>query len=311
MIVSSGESLIDFVPQTQEAAALYRPCPGGSPFNVAIAMARLGAATGFLGKMSRDFFGDMLHSRLQEENVDLRFVSRTDRLTTLAFVKLADGSEPRYAFYTENSADRNLAPIDVPQVFPEEVSCLEFGSISLLMEPEASTLKELVKRHHGKIALSFDPNIRPMMVPDKRAFLTEVETLVSLSTVVKVSAADLEWLYPGRPAEERASGWLALGAGIVVMTRGKDGAVLFGPNYRVETGEYWVEVKDTIGAGDSFHAALLVRLDQLGRLHPRLAQELTEEEAADAVYYAVKASSLNCAREGADPPTATEMDAAK
>ena len=310
MILSCGEALIDFVPQKTDPLQ-YAPCPGGSPYNLAIASTRLGAPTGFLGKISRDFFGDMLFDRLAAEGVDTSFTKRSDRLTTLAFVKIEEGREPRYAFFTENTADRNLVPVDIPDTFPVSVECLEFGSISLLLEPQAGTIKSLVRRESGRRAISFDPNVRPMLVGDKKAYVAEMEELAGLSTIVKVSGADLEWMYPGRPAEKSAADWLSLGAGLVVMTRGKDGAVMLGPSLRAEAPEYPVDVKDTIGAGDTFHAALLVRLHQLGRLSARTAAELTEEEARDAVAFAVKASSLNCARQGADPPTAAEMAAAK
>ena len=310
MIISCGEALIDFVPQ-KGGDLQYAPCPGGSPFNLAIAAARLGAEAGFLGKISRDFFGDMLYDRLTTEGVDTSYTRRSDRLSTLAFVKIEKGEEPRYAFFTENTADRNLGSVDIPESLPDSVECIEFGSISLILEPQAQTIKNFIRRESGKRAISFDPNVRPMMVTDKAAYTAEMEELAGFSTIVKVSSADLEWLYPERPAEESARNWLALGAGIVVMTRGKDGAVLLGPTYRVETPEYWVEVKDTIGAGDTFHAALLVRLHELGRLSARTASELTKDEALDVVQFAVKASSLNCARQGADPPTTSEMAAAK
>jgi len=306
MIISCGEALIDFVPQSGKEL-IYAPCPGGSPFNLAIAVARLGAPAGFLGKISRDFFGDMLFNRMEKEGVDTTYTRRSDRLSTLAFVKIEEGMEPRYAFYTENTADRNLASVDIPETLPDSVECLEFGSISLLLEPQAETIKNLIRRESGKRAISFDPNVRSLMVGDKEAYSSEMEELAGLSTIVKVSAADLEWLYPERPAEDSALAWLALGAGIVVLTRGKDGAVLFASSYRVEVPEYPVEVKDTIGAGDTFHAALLVRLHELGRLSARTGSELTRKEALDAVRFAVKASSLNCARQGADPPTAAEM----
>ncbi|MCG8453213.1 MAG: carbohydrate kinase [Spirochaetales bacterium] len=306
MILSSGEALIDFVPTPQGD---YAPCPGGSPYNLAIAAARLGAPTGFLGKISRDFFGDMLCDRLIQEGVDMNLVRRSERPSTLAFVKIDEEEEPRYAFYTENTADRNLVPVDVPPELPKDVECLEYGSISLLLEPEATTLKELIRREAGKRALSFDPNVRPLMVGDKETFITEMEELASLATVVKVSRADLEWMYPGRSGEETATKWLGLGAGVVVMTQGGDGAVLYSPQMKVQVPGYSVEVKDTIGAGDTFHAALLVRFHQLGILNSHLSSELTEDMARDAVSFAVKASALNCACKGANPPTIQQMKA--
>ena len=309
MIVSCGESLVDFVP-VEGGELAYRPCPGGSPFNLAVAAARLGAPTGFLGKISRDFFGDMLFDKLAGEGVDTSMVVRTDRNTTLAFVLLEAGSEPRYAFYAENSADRSFTGVDVPVSLPRDASALAFGSISLLLEPGASAIKALVRREAGKRALSFDPNVRPMLVGDAAAYVAGVEELAALSTMTKVSSADLEWLYPGRNAEESAARWLSLGAGLVAMTRGADGAILLGPSWRAEVPGYPVDVLDTIGAGDTFHAALLTRLHALGRLGPDLAVRLTADEGRDALAWAVKASALNCARRGADPPTTAEMDAA-
>jgi fructokinase len=234
MIVSCGEALIDFVPQRGDSLQ-YAPCPGGSPYNLAIASARLGAPTGFLGKISRDFFGDMLHDRLVAEGLIRYLPGAPTGFPLWPSSRLKDGEEPRYAFYTENTADRNLVPVDIPESLPDSVKCLEFGSISLLLEPQASTIKSLICRESGKRAISFDPNVRPMMVTDKAAYVAEMEELAGLSTIVKVSSADLEWLYPGRPAMDSASDWLARGAGIVVMTRGKDGAIIIGPSYRVET----------------------------------------------------------------------------
>lgn len=306
MIVSCGEALIDFVPREGDEPA-YVPCTGGSPYNLAIAVSRLGARAGFLGKISSDFFGNLLFDRLLVEGVDTSLIRRSDRLTTLAFVGIERGREPRYAFYTNDSADRNLLEIDVPEKLPDEVECLEFGSISLLLEPGARTIKNLIRRETGRRAISYDPNIRSMMVNDVETFTREVEELAFLATIVKVSSADLEWLYPKRDSENSARAWLAAGAGIVVVTRGKDGAVILTPSFRVESGEYPVEVIDTVGAGDSFHGALLVRLNQLGKLSVHCAENLTRAEAIDALEFAIKASSLNCARRGADPPTMGDM----
>lgn len=309
MIIACGEALIDFIPQG-EGKPSYLPRPGGSPFNLAVASARLGAPTGFLGRISRDFFGDMLMDRLAAEGVDTAFIRRSRRLSTLAFVKIAPGEEPRYAFYTENSADRSLRIEHIPETLPDSVECLAFGSISLLLEPGASTITSLIRREAGSRAISFDPNVRPMLVHDKTSYTRRLERLAESAGIVKVSAADLQWLYPERSPEASAREWLERCGGIVVLTRGPLGAVLGAPGFRVEVSGRRVEVKDTIGAGDTFHAALLVRLRRLGRLNPRCAVELTEDEARDALSFAVKAAALNCARVGADPPLAAEMDSA-
>ncbi|OQX28538.1 MAG: hypothetical protein B0D92_08385 [Spirochaeta sp. LUC14_002_19_P3] len=310
MIVSCGEALIDFVPKKTGPLG-YTPCPGGSPFNLAIAVARLGTPAGFISKISTDLFGDMLFNRLASEGVDTRFTLRSDRPSTLAFVKIEAGQEPRYAFYTENTADRSLSVSDISSPLPNEVKCLEFGSISLLLNPQGDTIKSLIRRESGKRVISFDPNVRPMLIPDKAAYTREMEQLAALADIIKVSGADLEWMYPQRPVVKSAEDWLARGAKAVVVTRGKDGAMLLASDFRVEVPEYFVTVKDTIGAGDTFHAAFLSRLFQNDLLTPEALAHLQKDAAQDAVSYAVKASSLNCARQGADPPTAEEMAAAK
>ena len=309
LIIACGEAIIDFIPGGG-AEPSYLPRPGGSLFNLAVASARLGAPTGFLGCISRDFFGDMLMDRLHAEGVDDAFIRRSERLSTLAFVKIAQGEEPRYAFFTENSADRGLCIEDIPPVLPDSVECLAFGSISLLLEPGASAVTALIRREASPRAVSLDPNVRPMLVRRKASYRLQLEGLLGPAGIVKVSSADLEWLYPGRSALESADEWRERCGGIVVMTRGRDGALFLGPNFRVEVSGSCVAVKDTIGAGDTFHAALLVHLRRLGRLNPQCAAELTEPEARDVLSFAVKAASLNCTRVGADPPTAAEMETA-
>ena len=305
MILSCGEALIDFVPSEN---LQYTPRPGGSPYNFAIAVSRLGVPAGFLGKISEDFFGDMLLENLASENVDISFVKRSKRLSTLAFVKLQENAEPRYAFYCENTADRNLAEVDIPVLLPAEVKCVEFGSISLLLEPAAGAIKSFVKREAGKRAIAFDPNIRPLLITDKKKYIKEVEELAGLSTIVKVSSEDLNWLYPERDIDEIVSDWLAEGAGTVVVTLGEKGAFLKTASFSVNVPGINVDVSDTIGAGDTFHAAFLAKAYSLGILDKNFAENIDKDTAEEILGFAVKAAGINCSRVGADPPALEDME---
>jgi hypothetical protein len=188
MILCCGEALIDMVP----SGDAYRPCPGGSPYNSAVAVGRLGAPVAFVGRLSRDFFGQTLVERLAANGVRTDLIARSDQTTTLAFVKLADGEEPQYAFYTEGSADRSLSPRDLPERLPPEASCILFGSISMTMEPIASTIEALVKREAQNLVVSLDPNIRPVMIKDKESYVRRLEGWMASSTIVKISGADME-----------------------------------------------------------------------------------------------------------------------
>src|SRR5690348_11253451 len=225
MIVSCGEALIDFIPAVRGAEAGYVPRPGGSPCNVAVGVARLGVPAGFLGALSTDLFGDMLAGHLDANHVSRRFVRRLDRPSTLGFVSLPGGGEPRYAFYGEGAADRNLTPDLVPDDLGDEVEALHVGSFSLAVQPVAGTLHRLLERESARRVVSLDPNGRPGLVGGHAEYLWTLESVITHADLVKVSRADLDWLYPGAPLGEVAVHWMSLGPRLVVVTLGGDGAV--------------------------------------------------------------------------------------
>ncbi|PWG65738.1 carbohydrate kinase family protein [Spiribacter halobius] len=308
MIICCGEALIDFVPMTgADGARGYRPCIGGSPLNVAIAAARLGVPTGFLTRLSSDFFGDQLADGLAGNGVDLGYVTRAEQPSTLAFVSLAPGEEPQFAFYSENAADRSLAPEDLPRALPAAVECLQLGSISLMQEPSATTLEGLMRRESGRRVLSLDPNVRPGVIRDRRDWARRLEGWITLVDVVKVSRADLEWLYPEEAPEAVARRWQASGPALVVMTRGGDGAVAFTGHRRLAMPGRSVEVADTVGAGDAFHAGLLASLRAQGLLRREPLAAAGEAELAAALDFAGRVAAITCSRHGADPPRREEL----
>ncbi len=308
MIVSCGEALIDMVPlHGADGETGYRPLPGGSPFNVAIALARLGSRTGFLSRVSTDFFGDLLVRTLEANAVDTRLVVRGPEPSTLAFVSIAAGEEPQYAFFNIGAADRSLVAADLPEPLPDAVDCLHFGSFSLAVEPAATTLAELMRRETGHRVISLDPNVRPTLVGEREAYVRRLERLVALATVVKVSAADLEWLYPGASAEAIAVRWRDSGPALIAVTRGTDGAVALTGTTRAAVPGNRVDVVDTVGAGDTFQAGLLARLAEFGRLGRDSVSTLTEAELADALSFAGRAAAITCSRAGADPPRRAEL----
>ncbi len=315
MILCCGEALIDMVPE----GAAYRPCPGGSPYNSAVAVGRLGVPVAFLGRLSRDFFGDALVKRLEANGVRTDLIARTDQNSTLAFVKLESGEEPQYAFYTEGTADRSLSPHDVPAVLPADVSCILFGSISMTMEPVASTVEGLVRRECGERVVSLDPNVRPIMIKDKEAYARRLEGWISCATIVKISGADMDFVYPDLSRDEALMRVLSLGPALVVTTLGKDGALAIGKRggvssvsgstFRATAPVFDVKVVDTIGAGDTFHAGFLSWLESHGKMSRAAIEGLAESELTEALSYANLAASLVCSKRGAEPPTKTEMEA--
>ena len=330
MILSCGEALIDMVPvQIPGRGNGFLPCPGGSPYNTAIAIGRLGVPVRFLSRLSTDFFGEILVNWLIKNNVGIDLIPCTDQNSTLAFVKLEKGKEPQYIFYTEGTADRSFSPEDLPQKLPPEIRCILFGSVSMTMEPSASTIEALIAqssivREGGKNSntiddrpiISLDPNVRPFMIRDKSAYVRRFEGWVASATIAKISEADFDFIYPDLGLEKSLKKILGMGPRLALTTLGPKGALALlrkdnGSILRVSAPVVDLPVVDTIGAGDTFHGAFLSWLELNGKMSHPVLEALTEAELYDALFFANRAASLVCSRQGADPPTLKEVEALK
>lgn len=307
VILSCGEALIDFLPHRMGAVAAYRPAPGGSLYNVAVGLGRLGVPAGFLGGLSSDFFGDMLLQGLAASGVSDAYVARLERPSTLAFVSL-DTDEPHYAFYDEGAADRSWTGAADVALAPT-VRALHFGSLALLREPAASAYESLLlrERARGRL-LSLDPNIRAAMVRDEPAYRARLDRAIAAADVVKVSAIDLDWLAPGADAARVAAGWLERGPSLVVLTRGGRGPVAYRAGGTIEERAAPAQVVDTVGAGDSFMAGLLAFLAGAACLAPDALRALPAEGLREGLRYASRVAAFTCGRAGADPPWRHELD---
>lgn len=301
-----GEALIDLTPDLDRPDR-FTAHPGGGPFNSAIALGRLGVSTGFCSRVSTDGFGVQLRDRLASASVGFDQLVDTDDPTTLAVVTLNHAREASYSFYVEGTADRGLTIDDLPAELPESVQVLHFGTLSLVLEPGASAYEHLMRREHGHRLLALDPNCRPVLIPDRDAYRTRLEGWVRLMDLVKVSSADLEWLYPDRTPAEVAAAWQRLGAALVVVTDGGRGATGYRGQDVVTVPTPTVEVADTIGAGDTYNAGLIAWL--LDRDHPTRGAltELDPDELQELLRFAARCAAITCSRPGADPPWRAEV----
>ncbi|MBF9017336.1 MULTISPECIES: carbohydrate kinase [unclassified Oceanispirochaeta] len=305
MIISLGEGLIDFISQNELSFSGY---PGGSPYNSSIAIARLNVPVQYVGRISKDIFGDKLLSYLNENNVGTDLTIRTDDPTTLSFVQKQSDGSASYAFFANDTADKLWQAAELDKLpLPEELKIIHFGSISLSQEPSGSVLTEFLIKRCSEYLLSFDPNIRPALVSDRQLYMERFESICSICSIVKLSDEDLEWLYPGKEREEAVSSILGLGTALVALTEGKEGGRLFTENVTVHSPLFDLPVADTIGAGDTFHGALLAYLYKKGIFSKSQILEMSEEELISLGDYANKAAGINCSRNGANPPSESEM----
>lgn len=306
MIICCGEALIDFLPRkSADGADVYQPFNGGSIFNTAIALGRLGITTGYFGGLSRDFFGDMLADGLKASGVDVKLVRRSDWPSTLAFVKLSDG-HARYSFFDENSAGRMLIRKDLPKL-PAKVKALHFGSISLIPDPGGGTLEALLVQASKTKVISLDPNIRPGFIKDRKTYLARLNRLIPRADILKISDEDVAWLTGSKDFGKAAKTWLKAGAKIVVITKGAEGAEAFTARETIAVPAVTVKVADTVGAGDTFTAGLLAHLMKLGLLDKTKLAAIASADLRAALAFAARAAAITCSRPGADPPWAKEL----
>jgi len=317
MIVCCGEALIDMIQTPVDGlGAVFFPTPGGCPYNTAIAIGRLGAPVQFLGRCSNDFFGDIVVKRLRDNQVGDDLIIRCKNNTTLAFIKVEEDKEPQYAFYTEGTADRSLSAEDLPSPLPPSTSCIVFGSISMTMEPLASTIESLIAQVNTQMkpVIAFDPNIRPIMIPNRDAYMERFKKWAGASTMAKISAEDFEFLCPGIEPEQALRTILDLGTMLAICTLGPQGAIAM---LRRNDGCITVvsapaipvsRIVDTVGAGDTFHGAFLAWLELRGKMSHAALAALSEADLRDALAFANKAASIACSRHGAEPPTWEEAE---
>ena len=310
MFLVCGEALMDVFAQgdTDTGMALDARI-GGSPLNVAIGLARLGQRVQFLGGLSRGFLGDRLRRALVAEGVDLTMAAALDAPTTLSLVGLDASGSASYAFYGEGCADRMLQTQHLVHPRPD-VQALHFGSYTMVVEPTAGTQRLLIEQTSTDCVISYDPNIRLNVEPDRARWVSTADWMARRAHVFKVSAEDLEQLYPGKPARAIAEGWLALGVRVVVVTRGSEGALAFTHRDAVSMPASLastVAVVDTVGAGDSFQAAMLCWLAEQNLLSIPGVSSLSGEQLLAMLGFASNAAAITCTRRAADLPRRWEL----
>ena len=304
MILCGGDALIDFVPVTRDGEEAFVPKPGGAVLNTATALARLGQEVTFIGGVSTDLFGDKLIRHMEREGIDTAHVARTPHDCTLAFVTLASG-EARYAFYDDTSAGRRWDGIDpVP-----EADCLHIASVTLIADPSASAYAELAERVSPSMVVSLDPNCRPTLIRDRDPYAQRIKRIAAVSHIVRFSDEDFAYLYPGTDEAAVAATLLTGRTKLVLISRGPGGATAFWAGGRVDIGAQPIDLADSIGAGDTFHAGILTALARAGRLSLDGLAALDRGTIEQALTFASTAAALNCQRLGCNPPDLPAVEA--
>lgn len=297
VIVVAGESLIDLVPQGGgEALPVLLPRLGGGPYNMAVALGRLGAPVTFCSRVSTDGFGEALLAGLHAAGVGTSLVQRGPEPTTLAVAAIGTDGSAGYGFYVQGTADRLF---ELPGPLPDSVRALALGTCSLVLEPGATAYEALLRREAGRgVFTLLDPNIRAGLIPDADAYRARFAGWLPYVSLLKLSEDDAEWL-----------GGVPEGPAVVVLTRGAAGlTVRTRGGLEVSVPATSVPVADTIGAGDTVNAALLHSLAGRNALSADASAALDADGWREVLWFASRAAAITCSRTGAEPPYASELE---
>jgi fructokinase len=305
-----GEALIDLVDQGRSPYAAHA---GGSPLNVAIGLSRLGNATAFVGRLSRDPIGTLLRDHAIHSNLDLRFAVEAVEPSTIALARLHDGTA-RYEFAIDGTADFQWRDAELA-ILPAGASIVHFGSLASWLMPGAAAVNRLASRLHadGEVLISYDPNVRPTLQPNARAARAQIERAVATAHLVKASEDDIRWLYDDADPGEIGARWTGFGPALVVITRGSEGAMALSPGRPpLARPVHSLPVVDTVGAGDAFASGLLAGLARRGITSPLALGIATQDAAviASLLEEAAVVAAITCSRAGASLPWAEELSAA-
>lgn len=307
MLTVIGEGLVDVVQRSSGIEAHV----GGSPLNVAVGLARLDHPVQFIGRYGRDAYGESVAAHLKASSVMLP--QAPDGLPTSVATALVD--DDGAATYTFDLAWELPGLAERLPFMLQGTTLLHTGSIATMLAPGAADVLAAVEHSHPSATISFDPNCRPSIITDADYARHQAEKFVTLSDIVKASDEDLAWLYPGVDVLDSARRWLSLGGAggpaMVVVTRGATGPWGITAAGEAEFAAPRVEVADTVGAGDSFMAALLSGVVDRGLAGAQNRAELRALPAEDLtalLAHAARAAAVTVSRAGANPPTRAELN---
>ncbi|MDJ1136961.1 carbohydrate kinase family protein [Streptomyces iconiensis] len=301
-----GECVADtFVTETRTSALSLDTHAGGGPANTAVALARLGTPTRFLGRLSHDVFGRLFRGHLAQSGVDLTRAVAAAEPSTLAVASLDDEGRADYSFHAAGTADWQWTEAELKAATAEPMACLHTGSLALVQQPGAAAVERLLDEVSPRTTISLDPNVRPLLV-DPAVYREALPRWCAATDVLRLSDDDLAHLRPGASPEEAADIFHGDGARLVVVTLGGDGVFASLDGLRMSVDAPRTRVVDTVGAGDSFMAGFLHALHAAGALGGRL-DGLTPEQVTHALAFGTRVAAAVVSVRGANPPWAADL----
>ncbi len=271
--------------------------------NVAVACARLGVPSAFVGRISTDAHGEAIWAFLRSNQVDVRACQRGPEPTARAVVEHTP--RLRFRFEGDATAETMLSSVDMRTLGPGP-HILHGGTLGMFRGRTAETLARVAERHPGIV--SVDPNVRPQIIDDRARWHHYHNRWLATADIYRASDEDLAWIWPGRSGAECAAELLSGKPSVVFITHGRSGATVYTLEGELSADGEALEVADEVGAGDTFAAAILASVWKMGLPNaPMRIGDVGMAEWRRVMERAIAAAAITCSRPGADPPLFTDL----
>lgn len=259
-LMTMGELLIDMISDRYDdfGSHVYHRYFGGSPSNIAMNTKRLGINPTIVAAVGKDDLGSYLIGRLQEQGVDTSHVQTVDYSTSLVLLTKSK-STPKPVFYRE--ADYRLQYEANLEKAIEQSKILHFSSWPISRLPARKTVEQSIAhaRQHN-LLVCFDPNYHPMLWSSEEDGVAYVKEMVGKVDIIKPSLDDAERIFGQGKVLDYMDEFLSLGARLVILTLGEEGAIVSNGKEEVRFQSYATEVVNTTGAGDAFWSGFYTAL---------------------------------------------------
>ena len=311
-ILICGEALIDVFASSSvqvDSGIELNGKIGGSACNVAMGVARLGQKVALFTGISNDSLGCAIKSFIEAQNISSWAIVQKSEKTPLVLASIDKQGVPSYQFYAENTAEQQLEYQDFSnsELTKQDVVALQFGCYSLLKGKTSQTYYQIAKEHHKDLFISLDPNIRLTIEPDIKVWKSVIEKYIPFLDLIKVSEEDLEYLFDKEDERSVVDAWLGDGVTCVIITRGSKGVSAYTKEMEIFLPSMNIDVVDTVGAGDSFLAGVLVKLSEGSWLSKDKFKTIDEMSLSKVVSFGITASALTCTKQGPDLPYKVDL----